>query len=198
MHVAPKGLLEAHSVAETYLFASLASCPRCHRRPLRTCGDLRPDASTPFQWVLDVQCAGCKTVSVLQFLLVSPGPPEDRWRINPTDDRSKLIDPAGWLALFHTILEGASREPNREEARGMTLEAVQCLDEALRFLDAGEEWPRESAFFSDASRARFREHPDSFRRSALLALKHKLPAVPARGPQGTGNPGKWWQFWRRK
>src|SRR5437588_12254739 len=100
MHVAPDGLLQAHSVAEAYLFVSLTYCPECRRRPVRAAGELTAGSS---EWVLPISCAGCGRKSDLRFS-IEPAPTKDiSVQINPTAEPSNLIDPAGWLALFRVI-----------------------------------------------------------------------------------------------
>lgn len=198
MHIAPDRLLQAHSVAEAFLFVSLTYCPRCRRRPVRAAGDLHRDAAAADEWRLAISCAGCGEASELRFA-IHPSPTAGMpIRINPTLDRSRVIDLAGWLALFRTILDGAGAESNRTDARAMTLEAVQCLDEALRFFAPGAELPDETAFFAESSLQRFRDHPDPFRRSRLQALKGKLPVVPPAllAPSGGATrKRKWWKLW---
>lgn len=195
MHVPPEGLLRAHSVAEAYLFASLTYCPRCRRRPIRAEGELTKTAS---EWRLPVHCAGCGENSELQFDVLPSPAANPQKQINPTRERSHLIDPAGWLALFRVIMEGAATEKNRGDSRTMALEASQCLDEALRFMPPSAAGPGEDAFYSDVSRDRFRSHPEQFQREKLLALRARLPAQNTAlnsGSAGATNKKKWWRFW---
>lgn len=196
MHVAPEGLLVAHSVAEAFLFVSLAYCPKCQRRPIRPVGEIHRAVSGADDWRLSVNCPGCGQDTDLQFA-IRPAPVAGvAVPINPLGQRSQIIDLAGWLTLFRTILDGAAGETDRGDARAMTLEAVQCLDEALRFYSFGEDTPDETAFFAAISLQRFRDHPEQFRRSRLLALKDRLPVSGSgRRTEALSSKKKWWHLW---
>lgn len=195
MHVPPEGLLNAHSIAEAFLFAQLTFCPRCKRRPIRPAERLRATGTAREPWILRVDCAACRQSTDLQFRIDPP--PLDRTRpdrtINPGPKRSELIDIVGWTVLAGGIIDGAESANDAIAARDMLLEAGQCLSEALRFFSPRAEAPPEDAFFSDQSRARQREHPEQFTRSAILALQERLPLpAPAAAPR-TARP--WWKFW---
>ncbi|MBI1827521.1 MAG: hypothetical protein HYR83_14190 [Planctomycetes bacterium] len=60
-------------------------------------------------------------------------------------------------------------------SRRLAMEAATCLNEALRFYDDENDLPSAGAFFTDDSRARFREHPQLFSRQRLLNLRAQLP-----------------------
>ena len=98
--------------------------------------------------------------------------------VNPTDQPSGIIDIVQWVTLFRMITEAASRETNKVEARYMGIEAAQCLEEALKFYDDPEnDLPPPEAFFHEASRERFKAHPEQYSRRRLLALRSKLPSM---------------------
>ena len=191
MHVPPDGSLHAHSVAEAYLYVSLTYCPACMRRPVRVAADLTRAADG---WVLPVNCAGCGRTSDLRFEMASPQPGSND--INPSGEPSRLIDVAGWLALFRVIADSANQQADKAEARALALEAAQCLDEALRFYGPDDLIAPPSAFFAENSRDRARKHPEQFQRARLLELRLKLP-VATRDLPGWNQPRKkpWWKFW---
>lgn len=194
MHVPPDGVLNVHSVAEAFLYVSLTYCPRCQRRPVRAAGDLTRSTDGA-GWTLEIECTRCAKRSSLRFRVEPPPTSANAARINSTHERSAVIDVAGWLALFRVIADGAANEPNRLDARGMTLEAAQCLDEALRFYAPGQELPDDSACYDDSSRERLRSHPEQFQHSRLRAMRDKLPAVPV-GDMPESKPRKrWWRIW---
>lgn len=196
MHVPPEGLLTAHSIAEAFLFAQLTFCPRCKRRPIRPAERLRATGAAHDPWILRVDCSGCRQSTELQFRIDPP--PVDRLRpdrtINPTPRRSELIDIVGWTVLARGIVDGAETTKDAAEARDMLLEAGQCLNEALRFFGARGEAPPDDAFFSEQSRARQREHPEQFSRSAILALQERLPVASSAAPAARVKR-PWWKFW---
>lgn len=197
MHAPPTETLRAHSVAEAFLYVSLAYCPACKRRPIAARSDLRRAASPETGWRLKVTCAGCGEPSDLVFHIDPPPTSTEIACINPTDEPSHIIDMAGWLSLFRVIVEGAAGMTKKSDARLVTMEAVQCLSEALRFIPVGEELPSIQAFFTQASAERFREHPELFSRSRLIGLKGKLP-VAAGGNRPARTHAKkrpWWKVW---
>ncbi|MEE8170252.1 MAG: hypothetical protein V3T70_06870 [Phycisphaerae bacterium] len=175
MHAPPEGRLTAHTAAEAYLFVSLTYCPHCRRRPVRVAGELQCVAPGSDEWSLAVECAGCGQADKLTFTLaplLGVGSPR---AINPTGTRSKLIDPAGWLALYQSTTDRAAVQSDRSEARALSLEAARFLDEALKFYEPGAELPDAACFLSEQSASRIREHPESFQRSRIAALRDRLP-----------------------
>jgi hypothetical protein len=194
MHVPPEGVLVSHSVAECFLFVSLTYCPACRRRPVRAEGDLRRGAP-PNPWQLDVACSHCDFRAPLTFTIEPPPRAPPSARINATIEPSRLIDAAGWLALFKAIVDGAAGEPDREESRALMIEAAECLDEATKFYTPGRELPPETAFYDERSSQRFRDHPEQFRRSRLEELKRKLPHDRSAAPPMSRQQKRWWKFW---
>ena len=67
------------------------------------------------------------------------------------------------------------RMHSKTAARKLSLEAAQCLDEALKFYEEDNDLPPNDAFFHAGSRDRFRDHPQHFSRQRLLHLRSKLP-----------------------
>ncbi len=201
MHAAPDGLLTAHSIAEAFLYVRLTFCPRCRHRPIHAAGDLKYANAAAGEWTLPINCEACRFDGALTFRLEPPPSARHMARINPSVEPSQLIDVAGWLSLFRVILDGASRETNKEDARAMTLEAAECLDEALRFYPVGQDLPPATAFFNEQSSERFAQHPEQFRRSKLADIRSRLPSPgreSSRSPQGrTPRARQWWKFWQR-
>ncbi len=188
-----------HSVAEAYLYLKVTPCPACGKGPLEQADDLTRRASSPGGWELNARCGGCGYAFPIAYAIYPPPTREQAQSsvINPTDQRSTAIDLLGWLMLFQAIIEASQAEADRERRRELGLEAAQCLDEALKFYDFNDEFPREDAFFTEYGRARFRDHPQQFARSVWQERRLKLPK-PAGSSAGQGNRGerRWWQFWR--
>lgn len=192
-------IARVHSIAEAYLYVKTLTCPACGKGPLRTPGDITRHTTAESGWRLAAECLACRRMHVAGFIIE---PPPTRQQaasdcINPTPEPSEAIDLLGWLQLFQTILKASQEEADREAARRLAWESAQCLDEALKFYDEGEELPRESAFFSDTSKARFREHPGHFARSVWRQRRIMLPhARPREAPSGPAD-SRWWHFWKR-
>ena len=76
-----------------------------------------------------------------------------------------------------SLLTHPANAAGRAVARQMQIQAGTCLEEALKFYDADNDLPPEDAFFTDAGRRQFREHPESFLRGRLISLRAMLPIV---------------------
>jgi hypothetical protein len=101
--------------------------------------------------------------------------------INPTDEPSWAIDAAGWVMLY-TILSGSGETNNQPPGtsdrgliRQLRIQAGRCLAEALKFYDVDNDLPPADAFFTEAGRRQFREHPELFLRGRLASLRVKMP-----------------------
>lgn len=194
-------LLPVHSLGEAHLYVSVTPCPGC-AGAWRTNRAHREDDLM----VVEVECAACLSGHTFRFELIEGQWPAedatDRGRINPSPEPSRVIDAAQWLTLFQVILDAAGKSADREAVRRLGYEAAQCLEEALKFYSLDSEDPPADAFFSEATRRRFSEHPDHFQRSRLLALRHRLPTLRHMRRQledaGPGRSTPWWQFWRRR
>ncbi len=153
---------------------------------------------------VDAHCGECNQTVVLTFQLADDAPLPDRDDlypiINPTDEPSQLLDVGQWITLFRVILEAASKETDKIEARRLGYEAAQCLEEALKFYDDND-LPPESAIFTDATRSRMRDVPHQFSRTHLLSMRAKLPANVTmqrnitESPQPPQQSRPWWRFW---
>jgi hypothetical protein len=186
-----------HSVAEAYLFIMLAPCAACGRGPFKPAGDIvrsGPGAATG-DWRLPARCGACGEARQFAFT-IDPLPTREQARsdvVNPTAQASRAIDLLGWLTLFQTILSAADRTEDKSTARQLAREAAQCLDEALKFYEGGNELPTDCAFFNEDSRRRFRDHPQRFARTVWRERRLKLPEV---RPQAAAAPRRrWWRFW---
>lgn len=195
--------LAAHSLAEVYLYLMVTPCRECGRGPLRG-GDAR---AVRQDWglglVVDVACGTCQAqtrpmfeVPPDQLAAAKKLPPDAVATVNPTDQPSQIIDVAGWVTLFKVIVERAAKTGDKVEARKLGYEAAQCLEEALKFYDDDNDLPPDSAFFSEASRRRYRDHPDKLARSRLINLRAKLPTLDAMEKQLAHTRKKrWWKPW---
>jgi len=132
-------------------------------------------------------CASCQIVTQLKFRFSEAPqavPADQAPVVNSTMEPSRMLDLAQWLTLFRMMTETAGKEKNKIAARRLSLEAAQCLDEALKFYDADNDLPTQDAFFHDGSRERFRDHPEQFSRQRLLHLRSKLPTRGHMRPSG--------------
>jgi hypothetical protein len=194
--------LPVHSLGEAHLYVSVTPCPDCMGGARRAVRTHREDDLM----LVAVQCAACRVGRTLRFELIEGHWPAaettERGRINPSPEPSRIIDAAQWLTLFQVILDAAGKSTDREAARRLGYEAAQCLEEALKFYSLDSEDPPAEAFFSDATRRRFSEHPEHFQRRRLIAMRHKLPTLRHMERQvdteGWRNSKPWWRFWRRR
>ncbi|GJQ25866.1 MAG: hypothetical protein HBSAPP02_08980 [Phycisphaerae bacterium] len=188
--------VHVHSVAEAYLYLQITPCGRCGRGPVRTQGELTRRGERAGAYEVIVRCEACQASDVKAFVISPPPTRESGERniINDTSERSSAVDLLGWLTLFRSILEASEKAADKATARALAWEAAQCLDEALKFYDADNEMPPADAFFSEASRQRFREHPQHFARSKWMERRLKLPNATVRTTSAPRR--KWWQFWK--
>ncbi len=190
-----------HSVAEAYLYLMVRSCPICDRGPVRSAGELTKTQTDTGPWEMPTRCSVCGEDQVLSFEIRPEPTPEQagsNW-INPTPDRSRAIDLLGWLTLFRSIISASQKESDKEETRRLALECAQCLDEALKFYEPDNEVPGDGAFFTEASRRRFRDHPQQFARSRWQHERSKLPTVVFRGlDKHPDEATPRWRFWKKR
>jgi hypothetical protein len=193
-------IVEAHSVAEAYLYLKVTACPRCQRGMLVPTVDLTCEADA---WQMPCTCQRCRKSVTLRFRI---DPPPSRAAaqsrlINPTKESSRAIDLLGWLNLFQHIVTAAGRTADRTEGRELAMEAAACLDEALKFYEGDNEIPPMSAFFSDDGKATLRNHPERFARSTWIERRMSLPKATSAGPvvpPSTRKRGRWWPFKKRR
>jgi len=204
----PDDPLPVHSVAEAHLYLMATACDACGRGPLAA-ADIRHSrlGEAPLLH-LEAACKACGHTRTFVFDISdcpsddaeASGRPSEQTRINPTDEPSRIIDVVQWLTLFRIIVEAASKEPDRIEARSLGYEAAQCLEEALKFYDEDEDLPPLEAFFHPASRKRFEQNREQFTRARLIDMRSKLPSL-SRMQRQIDDPKppkakKWWQWWK--
>lgn len=183
--------LVVHSLTEASLYLMLARCRDCGDSVIPESVPTGPDPSGGL--TVPVVCRSCGREDSVSFDISGMDPAEAAvglagWSalaeagqappVNPTDSPSQVIDVAGWLNL-HTMLsatarskmEQATSSADRMVARQLQIQAGQCLEEALKFYDAENELPPDDAFFTEAGREQFREHPEVFLRGRIVSLK---------------------------
>ena len=162
--------LNAHSLAEASLFLTATSCRACGKGPLRA-GAPREVAGDVV--ILGAECVSCHGLSSWAFRIrpSSPGV------INASADASEILDVAQWVMLSGMIAAAATVEVDKVRKRRLSIEAAQCLEEALKFYVDDNDLPPANAFFHEGSRLRFRQGPEHFSRQRLLHLRSKLPHV---------------------
>jgi hypothetical protein len=200
---APSPALVVNSLAEASLYLMLTRCRSCgeHVDPVLTRGSSEPGA---IRLEVPVVCRACAHPDLVRFDLQRVGAAEvamglSGWAeaaargeappINPRPEPSRLIDVAGWCKLHMLLVSAGARArsdapaagADRLAARQMEIQAGQCLEEALKFFEPGEQLPPPGAFFSERSRREFREHPELFLRERLVSLRAALPVAWAAG-----------------
>ena len=194
--------LIARSIAEVNLYLRATPCASCQEGPLQGADpDAIEESAGKVSIAIRVTCGSCGARSTLTFQL--PDRPEvDRVgqpaEVDPTDEPSHIIDVAQWITLAYVIVEEAKKETDSVRARQRNLEAARCIDEALKFYsEPDNDLPPPEAFFLDASRRGFREHPEEFSRQRLINLRSRLPTASAgEAPVRSANPkpkGRWWR-----
>ena len=192
-------VVTVHSVAEAYLYAMVLRCPTCGKGPMKPRRDLTRKEASPGGWMMVAYCAACGDDVALHFA-IDPPPTREQARsdcINPTPQRSQAIDLLGWLSLFQTIIAESEKSADKRTGRQLAHEAAQCLDEAMKFYDGGNELPGEGAFFGQDSPRRFRDHPEYFNRSKWRQRRLMLPEFTSQTHSPHEKRRRWWQFWRR-
>jgi hypothetical protein len=171
-------MLEAHTIAEIALYLKVIGCEQCGRTRQWHWDSPQPP-EVPGDITVHTQCVSCEAQSDVKFHVHHRHEPATTSRpasINPTDRPSRLIDLGQWITLAHLLIEESRGKKDKEYARFQNLQAGQCYDEALKFYDDPDnELPPAEAFFTDASRTRFKSSPQQFARSRLIGERVKLP-----------------------
>jgi len=191
MDAAPQ--LPVHSLLEACLYVVVKPCAACGSGPMQPAPDRLRSGAGPDGLAVPIICSRGDTRAEIAFAMrcvnrdemfpvMFRGLPVPPTTINPTGERSLVLDVADWLTLHSMLVEtarAASTEgvtlEDRRTIRQLQIEAGECLDEALKFYEADNELPVAEAFFSDTSRNRFLERPALFARQRLLDLRGKLP-----------------------
>lgn len=191
-------MLQARTSNEVRYYMMVTPCPTCGKGPWV----LESAQQSQAALTVAARCRGCSHEQSFEFELEHQTPlsGSESETINPTPQPSTLVDLAGWLSLFYMLLERAATEQDRVASRQASYQAALCLAEALKFYGE-DELPAESAFFSQASREVFREHPQNFARQRLRDMQGKLPSLGAMARRVERDhwvkSKRWWQLWRR-
>ncbi len=201
----PDEPLIAHSLAEAYLYLMATPCALCGHGPL-TGSDAQPLGDTTERdamgrpWRITATCGACRSVTTVAFLLPDDSERDEEGEtatINATEEPSRILDVGQWIVLFRMIIEVASRETDKTQARHLGIEAAQCLEEALKFYDdLDNDLPPPEALFADVSRERFRDAPEQFSKRRLIDLRAKLPSMTTMRKSLADQKKKHW--WRRR
>ncbi len=176
----PEETRVAHSLSEIRLYAKAAWCAACGQGPMRG-SEPRPanDDSDRSRISMTLTCTACGADQAHLFELqghVDSKTPQPVNPINPTDECSRILDVGQWIVLARMLMEESAREPKGAGARSLGMQAVLCLDEALKFYDDPDnDLPPPEALFCETSLARFRESPEQFSKQRLVSMRAKLP-----------------------
>jgi len=193
-----------HSLAEAHLYAAMLPCPACSGRGFVVVDVQSPPQAGSDSLILVATCSHCaaeRSIEVDLSLCPRELRPNETVRRLPLvlsahPEPSALIDVSEWLTLYSMAVEAAGQLTTRTLARGVLIEAGECLAEALKFYHAGSDVPPGEAFFSDETLGRFREHPERFARQRLIDLAAELPVPSTRPPAAItlNRPAstKWW------
>ena len=175
--------IAAHSVSEEHLFIDTMHCPVCSGGPCK-----KAMHAFPCYWF--VKCKSCDSIIEIvsdtslimtdqywQFLCSGNLKSASRYqrRYNRTNESSKIIDLAQWISHF-TCLQSKMNElavrGERSSVNFISLEFyfVQCLQEALKFYKADEEYPPRSAFFSEETYKHYLTDRSLFSRNHILSI----------------------------
>ncbi len=196
-------VLTAHSLAEVHLYVMVQICRECGEGPLRATMSQTETTGTGSRLTLQTRCAHCQDEGALRFVYPSESSGAaagNLSRLNPTGDRSQILDVAQWVTLHRIMLEAANRATEKAEAWELRCDAGECIDEALRFFEPESDLPPASAFLTSRSRRRLKDRPELYIRQSLLDARRKLPARRAEGGKlrsiHSEQTRPWWQFWR--
>lgn len=172
--------LIVHSREEARLYLAVTPCMRCQKGPHEVV-DLEPPAQVleGAEFELYLICAHCGADRREAFVLrrgdqraaLSPT------TINPTDEPSKVIDLHDWLTLYAVFMERAASEQQARRIRSLRLRAGECLTEALKFYEDGDQPPPQAGFDAH-SRQYLIDNAEAVSRRRILELRAKLPHVP--------------------
>jgi len=193
--------MEVSTLNELKYYLMVSPCPLCDkgRRLLRRVNaPNRPGGS----YLVETICEQCSAEGQLHVTCrTAPGQlPDDPECINPTDRHSDVIDLAQWLSLFYLLIESAAAETAKPEVKLRGYRAALCLAEALKFYGP-DDLPGDGAFFSSTTVQLYRQHPERFSKSRLLAMQAKLPPATLMRRHLARYEGhkrkQWWRFWQK-
>lgn len=123
-------------------------------------------------------CAQCGLPREFVFALPdrpTPPGPDATVTFGAADDPSVLFDAGQWVEIADMMaLAAGLPDVPEDEAAQWRATAAACLDEALKFLPAGDEALPDAAFFSDAGRRLRDRSPERFHRADLTARRATL------------------------
>lgn len=194
--------LPAKSLVEAFLYFHATPCPICKADRLDPHDPVPVDGRCAFD-VVGV-CRNCGGSESLRFVVPAMPPVIDRHdpisgtqAINLGSDHSELIDLVQWITLYETLLERSSSSPDAGERRWLKIRAGQCLDEAIKFLDAHSVTRHDQVAFVESSTRALTEHPERYERVRLVELRSQLPSEDAIVETHSSEQDKrpWWKFW---
>lgn len=175
----------AHSLVEIHLAAAMNVCRACFGRG-HVIDSFGVEADADRAVLLaSVSCCSCGAASIFRCdvsdcaddQLTPAAVQRIPFRINAAPAPSALIDVAEWLTLYRMAIDAADVMADRRWIRAVRIEAAQCLAEALKHYEPGNDVPPASAFFAASSVERFRERPEQFARQRLIDLAAGLPTL---------------------
>lgn len=172
--------LLARSVAEARLYLLLHPCDRCGELEFEP--DAAPGADGDQLLIRYAgNCPNCGVRREFTFRMLGDDPGADGDGVAFGGERpSVLIDPGEWLWFADRLAASAPADigglrPSEREATVEDLRtAAAAVDEALKFVPAGEELVLFSAFVSDRGRSVYAEEPGRFRRVRLENTRDEL------------------------
>ena len=172
------GVPVAHSIVEERLFLLTVRCP-CGAGPL---SQTRQSLTRVLGRIVDVvhaRCPRCRREHRFDFDATSFfGRFYPRRGVSDRREPSELLDRVAWVRwarLYLRAFNEGTPGPGRAMAPGERIDcgvlALRCLDEALKFLDAGHAPGDEAPLHSHGSLEAFRKAPERFGRVEVLGLK---------------------------
>ncbi|MFC4145214.1 hypothetical protein ACFO0M_02995 [Micromonospora mangrovi] len=162
---------------EAHLYLDLHGCPQC-TSPEVSWSESLVDRDGVLARRYHGDCAQCGLPREFVFALPDrPTPPRPGAAVTfgAADDTSVLLDAGQWVEIADMMaLAAGLPDVAEEEAGHWRAVAVACLDEALKFLPAGDGTPPDTAFWSDAGRRLRDRAPERFQRADLVARRATL------------------------
>jgi hypothetical protein len=224
----PESAVHVHSVQEEYFYLMVHHCA-CGGPWLTESQHVEESGAHPHHR-LQAHCFKCRARRTFLFAIDSQADSKVPVRqVNPTAEPSRALGAVQWMDLAQFYLGRIERLKEAVEKAQSLLDARQCIEEALKFYPSraspsgasgsndgssdgpGDDAPPATALWSDASRKKAREQPETFRRAALAAMLEKIPPMDRlrqadkmeqrefeKGVRALAKRrvGKWWQFWR--
>ncbi len=192
--------LQARSENEIRYYLMVMPCPACGHGHWEAGAVQREPEGRRIE--MECRCSQCgrqgRFVFDCECEMPADGPQAEC--INLTDKPSRIVDLGQWVSLFSLLVESAATSDTKTQTRRQSFQAAMCLAEALKFY-GDDELPPQTAFFSDATRDMFREHPERFARQKLRDMQARLPSLGVMAQNVARDErrsrGRWWRFWRK-